>query len=400
MENLLNTKDFKGVRNIILSLGPACNMQCKHCHQTPDKELMTVVTKEPSEEVLQLIDNYIQYSQQEEFIKQAESKKVLFTLQFYGGEPLLYWPVIQKIVERFMAKYDLLSNTSFRFSIVSNGLCLSQAIVDFVNKYDMLFALSYDAPHPFAVRGFISNEICALANKIKRLKIICSGCAYNCDPMLARQCLMVKFPEAKHVIRTEVLRTFPEMDKGIDTYDLDVLRTSVKKIFIAAKMGDDFAFEYAYKLLYPMFHPEKIHFRVTEGIGSCVSGFREMTVTLDGKIPFCYNSFHLLGSLTEDTLDSVLEKGSAIWKEAYDPECKECEGRDLCYWGCMLALRDDKKHMYACEGYRKPFFRIIKEEMVRLTTPLTEEEKNWYKEQERIMDAQVTAFLRESSGVK
>lgn len=397
MENLLNTKDFKDVRCISLQLGPECNMQCRHCHQTPDKGVKDFSLRKPSKDVLQFIDNFIQYSQREEFKKRSVSEGFLFTVQFYGGEPLLHWQLIKKMVEDFTAKYDILSNRSFRFCIITNGLNLTQEIVDFVNAHDMPFSLSYDAPHPFAVRGYVSDKICALANRIKRLKIICSGCAYNCDPMSAYHCLIAKFPTAKHVIRTEVLRTFPEMDDSIDTYDVEALRISVKKIFIAAKLGDKFAVRYANKILAPLLHPEGNYFHNTQGVGICACGYKQITVTLDGKIPFCYNYFTILGSLTDDTLETVYQKACDIWHKAYDPECITCECKDLCYWGCMIACRDEKNHMDTCEKYRKPFFKIVKEEMACLTKPLNDEERDWYHKQEIIMDKQVSNFLKEAN---
>ena len=394
MEKLYCSTDFKDLRKVHLLLGPECNMSCRHCHQTPEKEVVFTLSDKISDETLQFLTNYIRYSQEDRFTKNPSNENC-FTVEFYGGEPLLHWKFIKKIVADFTDKFHILSTGTFRFSLVTNGLGLTEEIVDFVNKYQVDFSLSYDAPYPFAVRGYVSDKICRLANRIKNLRIICSGCAYNCDPVLAHRCLTVKFPEASYVIRTEVLRTFEDMDDDIDTYDLEKLRTSVRRLFISAKLMDSFAFEYAGKLLYMLVHPEANYFHINEGVGACVSGYRELSVMLDGKIPFCYNSCETLGSVTESTLDDIYEKASAIWKKAYDVECSTCECRLLCNWGCMITLRDENNHMITCEKYRKPFFKIVMEEMKILTEPLSKENYDWYREQLYVIDKQVQAFIKE-----
>ena len=91
MENLLNTENFKTLRTIHLQLGSECNMQCRHCHQTPDKETMCLSAVKISDDTLKFLENFIKYSQRDNFKKEAEEKGFLFKINFYGGEPLLHW---------------------------------------------------------------------------------------------------------------------------------------------------------------------------------------------------------------------------------------------------------------------------------------------------------------------
>lgn len=394
MSNLLDVNDFKDMRVVHLQLGSECNMRCRHCHQTPDKEIMCLSFIKVSEETLTFLDNFVRYSQKDIFKKEAETKGFLFRINFYGGEPLLHWNIIKDIVKKFTDKYNLLSSNSLQFSLVSNGLKLTEEIVEFVNQYKINFELSYDAPYPWAVRDYVSDDICSLANKIDSLQIVCSGCAYNCDPVLAYRCLKEKFPKAYYLIRTEVMRTFPEMASDIDTYDFNKLRISLKKIFIGAKLGDEFAYDYARRLIYMATHPADNLFQNTK-MGICVSTFNEMTVTLDGQVPFCYNSSYKIGNLKDDSLESIFQKAKKIWVDAYDPACKTCDCRIFCYWGCLLCLRDKDKHMSTCEKYRKPFYRMVKEEMAQLVEPVSEKDLAWYREQEEIMKQQVQQFLGE-----
>ena len=392
--NLLETKDFKSISVVYLQFGPECNMQCRHCHQTPEKEISFLV-KKPTDEVMQFLDNYIQFSQGSQFKDKGTDWMPACRVSFWGGEPLLHWNVIKEIVKLFTEKYDILSTRAFRFAVTTNGLGINEEFVEFVNKYKVIVNFSYDAPYPWAVRGYVSDRICNFVNKINYARIISSGCSWNCDPLLAHRCLLAKFPNAKQIVRTEVLRTFPELDKDVDAYDTNKLRNSIRRLFIGAKMNDYFCYRYLKNMFTVKVFPEKNYFHNTKGLGVCISGRKELTVSLDGTVSFCYNSCEALGNLKEDTLDTIFQKASKIWHDIYDPQCEDCECRDMCYWGCILLLRDKNKHAFGCDLYRKPFFKIVKEEMVKLVSPLTEEEKEWYAEQEKIMEQQVQDFLAE-----
>ena len=397
MKNLLNTKDFKEITAIYLQLGPECNMQCRHCHQTPDKEI-TVVASKISDATMQFLDNFIAFTQQEKFVKKAENRKEikpLFRISLWGGEPLLHWKLIKEIVTHFYEKYHYTNNKAFRFSTTTNGLGITDEAISFFNKYRVIVSFSYDAPYPWAVRGYVSDKICEQVNKIDLVRIVSAGCAYNCDPMLAYKCLQAKFPKAQFKIGIEILRTFPTMPEDVDTYNFDKVRNFIRKLCIATKMGDKRAFEYLCRVCNTGMHPKNNYPRQHHGASFCISGYHELSVGLDGTIPFCYNSYHKIGSLEEDTLDTIYQKAKEQWDKIYDKKCETCDCQDLCSWNCALILRDRENHAYTCEKFRKPFIRIVKEEVLELFSPLTEEEKEWYIEQEKIMEQQVQAFLLE-----
>ena len=395
MSTILETLDFKQIRTLFLQLGPDCNMSCRHCHQTPDKSLCASFDHTLSSDALTVIEHFIQYSQKPEFVKQADGSRFLFSVSFYGGETLLHWDIIKSLVLSMEQKFHYLSNHSFRFSLISNGLALTQEMVDFFNQYDVVFSFSYDAPYPFAVRGYVSDSVCALVNKIKSLKIVCCGSAYNCDPLLAYRCLKAKFPNAIYTVRMEVLRTFDAMPSDIDNYDVEKLRYSLKKLFIAAKLKDSFASTFILHQIQFLFTPQENYFHMHRGVGYCVAGYREFTMNLDGSVLFCYNSFEVLGHVAKNSFSEIRAIATDIWRKSYDPLCDSCECRDVCYWGCMIIMRDEHNHMYNCDRFRIPFFRMLKEMLVHVNEPLAQDEIDWYRKQELLMDKQVQEFLAE-----
>ena len=128
------------VKAIYLMLGSACNMSCRHCTQTPIKCNVAYPATELSKDVLDFIIKW--------------DKEGGGRLYFWGGEPILYWGTIQKLIEEF-EKFGV-SNISYR--IFTNGLLLTKKIVDYCNAHNIWVIMSYDAPNPLAARNAIPLE--------------------------------------------------------------------------------------------------------------------------------------------------------------------------------------------------------------------------------------------------
>ena len=63
------------------------------------------------------------------------------TVQFYGGEPLLNFDSIEKLVE-----YADINGYKFRYGIVTNGTLINRRIADFFTQYDFEVTVSVDGP--------------------------------------------------------------------------------------------------------------------------------------------------------------------------------------------------------------------------------------------------------------
>lgn len=385
------THDFGKIRAVYLQMGPECNMNCRHCHQREEKHLR-LIDRKVSDDVMRMLGNFIEYSRKDEFRGKGRPGDPLFRITFFGGEALLFWKSWAGIVERFVKEYDLLSDDVFRFTVTTNGLCVDDDFIRFANDNDVVVAFSYDAPYPFAVRGYVSDAVCNAVRKIKHYRIISCGSSYNCDVLLSRRCLKAKFPEAvSWSSRPEVLRCSDDMPADIDAYDFGKLRYAVRKVFVGAKVGDKDAVGIAKHWLDS---PEKRFFHNTGGLSVCISGFRRLVVTPDGKVSFCCNSYDRdFGDIYGNTVDDVFRKAVSAWRGHADSKCRDCEVWDLCRRRCGRLLVDKDNHAYNCDRFKIPFYRIVREEAKVLDTPLTEDEKSWYREQETVMDDEVRRFL-------
>lgn len=121
-----NTR-FNNPKNLRIVLGHACNFRCKYCSQQHAKK--AEVTEENIVNFLRLCDEKLDYSQ-------------LRLIQFWGGEPLLYWDPIRRFIKEFKAR-----RPEVGFSMVTNGSLITDEVVkDILDVEDFGFILSHDGP--------------------------------------------------------------------------------------------------------------------------------------------------------------------------------------------------------------------------------------------------------------
>ena len=121
-----NTR-FNNPRNLRIVLGHACNFRCKYCSQTHAEK--SSVSPTDVFAFVNLCDRTLDYSQ-------------LKLIQFWGGEPLLYWPAIKLLMREFKARIP-----GVGFSMVTNGSLLTREITDdILAEEEFGFILSHDGP--------------------------------------------------------------------------------------------------------------------------------------------------------------------------------------------------------------------------------------------------------------
>lgn len=105
----------------------SCNLRCEYCYQT--------VKRDPNDSA-----NYMDMATARniaEFIERDEPHREK-RIQFFGGEPLLAWDVIEFFVKRFFGKV--------RLSITTNGMLLNKERLEYLKNHNFELAVSIDGP--------------------------------------------------------------------------------------------------------------------------------------------------------------------------------------------------------------------------------------------------------------
>jgi len=144
-------------------LAEACNLACPYCFENAN-DCSFDSDKIMSEEIaFKSIDFF------EKMLSLYDSKDEEKTIIFYGGEPLLNYNVLIKILKEIKKRKtnnDLWQNVSL--SIVTNGVLLTENILKELVKYDVSVAISIDGPKYITDQNRIDKKGDSVFNEIMR----------------------------------------------------------------------------------------------------------------------------------------------------------------------------------------------------------------------------------------
>ncbi len=128
---------MKHLKQIVFEITQACNMRCKYCvygdfYPFHRNHSFRTLEERAAREAIDFIF---------ELLKGRGNKRL--HIGFYGGEPLLYFDRMTRIVKYLLKKFN---NWKLEFYLTSNGTLLSKEILDFFIKHDFKLMISLDGP--------------------------------------------------------------------------------------------------------------------------------------------------------------------------------------------------------------------------------------------------------------
>lgn len=140
-------------RKLVLEVTDACNLRCKYCSYTINSQSTSTKAKGHSnnflskENAISAIDEY--FKEYGKLIEQLPNKylrnkfntKNPPVIGFYGGEPLLCFPLIEELICYVKSNYKEYNPT---FNVTTNGTLLTPSIIDFFAENDVELAISFD----------------------------------------------------------------------------------------------------------------------------------------------------------------------------------------------------------------------------------------------------------------
>jgi len=326
------SRDFSTLK---ISLGLKCNYSCEYCSQrfVPGAELEQPFNAE--EFVDKVSSNFI-------FGDEGAFKKI----EFWGGEPLLYWNKIVSMTELFKEKYPKLY-----FSIITNGSLMTKEKADWLYEMGFGMAISHDGPgqkvrgpNPFDVPR-IKEAILYLYNKMAPEGRISFNAMLNNDntSRAAIQEYFVNFTGDPNV----------NIGEGgfVDAYDIGGLAMSLEKTKFKSFSFESFKQIRQFKCTNFITVKTKISgffdtiFKSKKSSGlSQKCGMDKMdsiAIDLDGNVITCQNltvnavspngNSHKIGHI--DDFDNISLNTATHWSHRKD--CSTCPVLQLCQGSCM-----------------------------------------------------------------
>jgi len=115
------------IKTLKIQLGMGCNYSCSYCNQKEEVKFGSKTNIRDAEIFLSKLDSWLK--SEPEYI------------EFWGGEPLLYWNKIKFLLEKLSEKFP-----KTKFLIITNGSLIDDEFIEYVEKYDVNVAISHDGP--------------------------------------------------------------------------------------------------------------------------------------------------------------------------------------------------------------------------------------------------------------
>ena len=344
------------VNIIFLMLGHECNLNCEYC-------LQHGITEEPlSHEINSDIYDFIE--------EMSEGNN--FHIQFYGGEPLLFWKDIQNVVAELEIRY-----LPIRCSIITNGKLLTEDIVDFCNKHGINISISWDGPNVLQTRGYdVIQDKHDLLLKVKRLCIssVISAKNYPLEILDAQQRFLEDYMTVNKKVfnlNCDLIFNTGVVPKNLLEFDWARLEQEIRELTkrYLSKMTKDISMDHAhFEFINDIYQRVKKYYQDTNVYESeqnrttccCGNGYTVLNLGLNGSLYICHNSSQKAGHIKDNYHDYILKVMAADPTKENMQYCKDCFALPYCNAGCKL-VKDRKLY---CK-LRQTIYKAFTDELIK-----------------------------------
>ncbi len=313
------------LRALCLNITSSCNLNCEYCFAESEKaENMTLATAKNALKLL--LDN-------------SDPDSTL-QIDFFGGEPLLNFELVKEFIPFAKA-----TNRDIKFTLTTNGLLLTDEVLDFLNREEVSLILSLDgdkktndlnrkSPNGVSVWDTIISNI---KNTVASRK----GNNYYIRGTFTPSSLNIT-DTAKFFTDNELYRFSLEGAKGnpghswaISDKNIAQIKKEYEKLaaFILEKRNSGLPIDFFHFNVYldtPLCAPRRL--------SGCGAGVEYISISPDGKIYPC----HQLHSedFSMGALDTISDSFKSVKNKFFSSNietkkgCSQCWARFYCSGGC------------------------------------------------------------------
>ena len=365
------------IKAMCLNIAHDCNLRCAYCFaSTGDfgkgRKLMSYETGKKALDFL---------------IEQSKGR-VNLEVDFFGGEPLMNFDVVKKLVEYGRSR-EKEAKKNFRFTITTNGLLLDDDKIDFINKEMNNVVLSIDG------RKEVNDKL--------RVRVDGTGCYDKIVPLYKK--LVEKRGDKEYYVRGTFTKynqdfsddVFALLDEGFDQISVEPVVGDPSDPYALTEKELPQIFREYDKLSKRILDYEKtgkkfnfFHFMIDLDQGPCAikrmrgcgCGNEYVAVTPDGDIYPCHQFVGMddykMGNVEDGTFNPEMKKEFAAAHIYTKPDCRECWARFYCSGGCNANNYEHmgdilKSYKIACELEKKRLECAIMLKVARLDRDSEEE---------------------------
>lgn len=353
--------DFKNrntiVKALCLHVAHTCNLNCEYCFASQgkyhgDRALMSF---EVGKRAL-------------DFLIENSGTRRNLEVDFFGGEPLMNWSVVKKLVE-YARSVEKKYNKNFRFTLTTNGMLINDDVIEFSNKEMSNVVLSLDGRKQIndysrkTITGVGSYDI--IVPKFKKLVEARGGKNYYMRGTFTHR--NVEFTkDILHMadlgfkeLSMEPVVCDPNDEFALTKKDLPILKEQyellAKEMIKRNKEGNGFTF---YHYMIDLKGGPCIYKRIS----GCGSGTEYMAVTPWGDLYPCHqfvgDEKYKLGDIFNGVTNTQVRDEFKLCNAYAREKCKDCWAKLYCSGGCAANSYHSTGDItgiyeYGCELFKK-----------------------------------------------
>ena len=345
------------IKALCLHVAHVCNLNCSYCFASQGKY--------SGERALM---SYETGKRAIDFLIENSTGHTNLDIDFFGGEPLMNWEVVKKLVS-YGREQEKLHNKNIRFTLTTNGMLLDDEVTEFCNREMHNVVLSLDGRkqvHDRFRKDYTNNGSYDVilpkflkfveAREDKSYYIRGTYTHHNTD----------FFNDIIHMadlgfkeLSMEPVVCSSEDECALTDADLPVLFDQYEKLAVEIlkrkKNGNGFTF---YHYMIDLTGGPCIYKRVS----GCGSGTEYLAVTPWGELFPCHqfvgDEKYSMGDIYKGVTNTALRDKFASCNAYTRPECESCWAKLYCAGGCAAnayhATGDiSGVYKYGCELFKK-----------------------------------------------
>lgn len=331
-----------------------CNFNCSYCFMMKEQEKghLKKLGKMKPEVAKLALNTFAKWS----YTNDEDDRMIIF----YGGEPLLNFPIIKQIVldaEKLKEENKLAQDT--KFAIVTNGSLLTDEIAVFMKEHKIGIGISIDGDSLVtnSSRVFVNGE--PTFDKIMQAIDTCkrNGCDdFSLSVTISKSCLenfdntidfLVNKVESNN-IGYNILMNLDGDEKESEEYAIAASKFIIKSFEIFRKKG---IYEDRIMRKVKSFVDGKVH------LFDCAAcGGNQLVFAPDGSIGICHGFLgtknYFSGSIFDPDFSPEKNQDFLEWSKRSPvnmEECQDCPALGICGGGCPFNAYQQEKNIWALD---------------------------------------------------
>ena len=359
------------IRALQLIVTNKCNFNCKYCfvdnmynskerseiqHSPSNMQMSMQVAKKSIDNLLTIL---------------KKNKTKFLNIEFFGGEPLMNWPIIEFVLKTF--KNGNPNEVKILYSITTNGSLITEKMARLFKKFGVTVTVSFDAPSKIEksiIKNVKGGEL--VKKNLEILKKEKNWVTFN--SVISKETIHdfdgIKLVDAAKYYNIAMIGLILDLD--LEFYKNETNRSKViEELWLTYQYGKSQGIPivgYWHQIFNQIIRKQSIN--LVSGYKTCPATGCKLSIEPEGHVFICKCCSDYIGKIDnfKDILNSSVYKNYTMRAYRNAPECQGCEIEGFCSGVCMGSLEKKYHKIDVIEKSSCEIFKGITKKLIENAT--------------------------------